>query len=311
MWESYWEKGYTACCLNEPEKHYDSLVREVWKDLLATLQGGNRILDLGTGNGGVLVFAQEHARQQKIFLHLSGIDCAKVLPLEATDFTSIDIRENTAMEQLPFEDESFDAVTSQFAIEYANHDDAITEALRVLKPNGRGGFLIHAQEGLGIQKSIIDLREIDELLETDVFAVAKEALRTAQRAEASGSKHHLVLKRARQAVDVLERCLKTLENNWQDRSASQVFHNVGSIIEHTFANRNAFPRATVLSKITELQTQVSQHQQRLQASIKAARSRRACRETEVAILNHGAKEVSTTPIRDDDKLFAWFIEFNK
>ncbi|NQV56543.1 MAG: class I SAM-dependent methyltransferase [Rhodospirillales bacterium] len=50
----------------------------------------------------------------------------------------------TPMEELPFEDAAFDAVTCRFGLMHAiDPVAAINEALRVLKPGGRAAFVVH------------------------------------------------------------------------------------------------------------------------------------------------------------------------
>ena len=68
---------------------------------------------------------------------------------------------------LPFENDVFDGITSQFGIEYADRDAAIAEAVRVLKPFGRGLFLMHhAKSSIG-QACIARLRAHRRVLPDD------------------------------------------------------------------------------------------------------------------------------------------------
>lgn len=99
------------------------------------LQPGNSVLDVGCGTGVVAITA---ARRGAI---VSGLDLSPQL-LEYADKNKILANVNVDFKQgdveaLPYPDESFDVVLSQFGHMFApNAQLAIDEMLRVLKPGG-------------------------------------------------------------------------------------------------------------------------------------------------------------------------------
>ncbi len=105
----------------------------------AKIKKGDRILDVGCGTGVVAITAA------RLGAHATGIDLTPELLLRARENArisdvAVDFHEGDA-ENLPFEDSSFDVVTSQFGHIFAPRPEvAVAEMLRVLKPGGTIAF---------------------------------------------------------------------------------------------------------------------------------------------------------------------------
>lgn len=99
---------------------------------LALVTTGTRLLDIGCGSGGALCMAQLRGAD------IAGLDAAPNLLDIANDrLPHGDLRLGD-MEHLPYEDDTFDAVTNINGIMYAEDPGrAIREARRVLRSNGR------------------------------------------------------------------------------------------------------------------------------------------------------------------------------
>jgi len=123
----------------------------VWAELLdgLRLRGDERILDLGCGRGAVLLMAA----QQMTTGRAVGVDLWRKVDqsgnsAEATQRNAVaegvadQVELHTGdLRALPFEDNDFDVVLSNFAIHNisgrAGREKAIGEAVRVLRPGGR------------------------------------------------------------------------------------------------------------------------------------------------------------------------------
>lgn len=107
-----------------------------------------RVLDVACGTGNVALVA---ARR---YCEVSGIDIAPNLVDRArlradAEGTPIDFLVGDAQD-LPFEDASFDLVTSTFGIIFApDQETAAAETLRVCRPGGRIALANWMQEGFG------------------------------------------------------------------------------------------------------------------------------------------------------------------
>jgi SAM-dependent methyltransferase len=105
----------------------------------AKVRAGDRVLDVACGTGVVAITAA------RLGARVTGLDLTPALLERARENSRIagvevDWREGD-VEKLPFEDKSFDVVTSQFGHIFAPRPElAIAEMLRVLKPGGTIAF---------------------------------------------------------------------------------------------------------------------------------------------------------------------------
>lgn len=147
-WNTFWERQNRggsvdrkgSGCLPEGWQGIAERQRSVWISFARTLPKGARVLDLATGDGVVLTYLLEHRRDLK----LVGIDRATTLP-DAPRGTKL--RGGVDMAQLPFPDNHFAAITSQFGFEYGDIGTIASEIARVLQPGGKLGLITHRLDG--------------------------------------------------------------------------------------------------------------------------------------------------------------------
>lgn len=102
----------------------------------ARIQSGQRVLDVGCGTG---ILAREIASRIGSKGRVVGIDPSPGMLAVAKQLAppAVEWREGVA-ESLPFPDQSFEAVVSQFALMFfTDRRQALREMLRVLTPGGR------------------------------------------------------------------------------------------------------------------------------------------------------------------------------
>ena len=138
---------WTACWQFESGKGrsdrppLDLLIEPVWYEFVDLLPERARILDLATGNGTVALSCAHRARERRIALEIDAVDAADISPPDQVadaegHFPPIRFKGGVWLEDLPFGDDSFAAVISQFGFEYADEARAIAEVSRVLAPGG-------------------------------------------------------------------------------------------------------------------------------------------------------------------------------
>ncbi|MCC6948341.1 MAG: methyltransferase domain-containing protein [Bradyrhizobiaceae bacterium] len=132
-----WEKAA------EPyHNHWGSLSAQSAGAMLdaAGVSAGRDVLDVGTGAGYAAAAAlRRGARVVGLDFSAAQIDLARRLMPDAT------FRQGDA-ENLPFENESFDAVVSGFTVNHLPHAEcAFAEAFRVLRPGGRFAYTVWAR----------------------------------------------------------------------------------------------------------------------------------------------------------------------
>jgi ubiquinone/menaquinone biosynthesis C-methylase UbiE len=125
----------------------------VWAKLLDRLElrGDERILDLGCGRGAVLLMAAQHltataGRAVGVDLWRWGDQSGNSADATQRNAVAEGVADRVEvltgdMTALPFEDNSFDVIVSNFAIHNISgrggREKAIGEAVRVLRPGGR------------------------------------------------------------------------------------------------------------------------------------------------------------------------------
>ena len=149
-WTACWQFESKVSGSDRPP--LDILIEPIWFEFTDRLPRGARILDLATGNGTVARSCAERARASRKPLEIEAVDAADIgLPVQDPDteghLPKIRFQGGIWLEDLPFGDEGFDAVTSQFGFEYADEALALSEVARVLSPKGRLRFVIHLRGG--------------------------------------------------------------------------------------------------------------------------------------------------------------------
>ncbi|MDX1404798.1 MAG: methyltransferase domain-containing protein [Woeseiaceae bacterium] len=317
QWDQIWQSGKANCFSDYDGSPNAQLIRDEWSRFFARLDDGQRLLDLCTGNGAVLVVALECARAAGNRISACGIDSASIAPSsEVADAGPGDtwfIR--AAVEALPFADASFDAVTSQFGVDYIQPGAAAREALRVLTDGGRGMFISHASGGITVTQAEAELQDIDELQnEIAIFPAAQEAFPKVWAAErASRPLPQADLATAQAAHDRFHQALAKIGETFQQRAAFAVYRDTGDILQHAFLNRQHFPVETLLDKVREVEQSVLLHKARLEALVGAALDESRCREYVEACRQHGAMACDYRPIgaANGDGQLAWAIDFSK
>ncbi|MBT8079891.1 MAG: class I SAM-dependent methyltransferase [Gammaproteobacteria bacterium] len=156
-WKDYWQADRLQSCV-PVDATTEREIAEGWVSQFAALPDRSRILDIGTGNGVLLAHAATCAMHSGKKFELTGIDLADIDPAKYVDDHPA-VRHDAQFlgrvdaATLPFADASFDAVVSQFGLEYADIDRALDEVGRVLAHNGRMVWLAHSEDSVVVAQN--------------------------------------------------------------------------------------------------------------------------------------------------------------
>lgn len=143
IWTAFWERQRSVTSSAVVSTEWNAISKaqfEAWRDFAEHLEYGARVLDLATGTGKLPMIL----RASRPDISMVGIDIADPLPPCSE---GIELMGGCSMEDLPFDDNSFTAVVSQFGFEYGSTDTVAEEALRVLRPGGPVGLMVHRGDG--------------------------------------------------------------------------------------------------------------------------------------------------------------------
>jgi len=153
-WTLVWEKKQTQTLYGAD---YPSSINAFLGDVFSELRNCDAcstILDIGTGNHAVTLLARSVSTGFELF----GIDYARMqAPAEQA---RIHVAQMDA-EHLAFRDNTFSAVVSVNAIEYADAERALPEMYRVMRPGGVGALVLHRPDSFIVARA----RRFNELLE--------------------------------------------------------------------------------------------------------------------------------------------------
>jgi len=146
---------------------------KIFVDLCGT---GNKVLDIGSGNGKLAIAM---AKQKNI---VTGLDVSKIAIQKAQEMHQkyapdlpVDFKFGDAR-KLPFEDASFNYITSQDLVEHISENDFkkhLNEVYRVLKPGGRYVFWTPSElrggSSLGLHIKEYTITEMDKIIRNTRF----------------------------------------------------------------------------------------------------------------------------------------------
>lgn len=157
-WTNYWKQGFLTSFGGGIKGNYQGKLKRLWLDHSKKISPGSHVLDIGTGNGALLDLLQSNHT-----LDLVGIDRAEINN-EISDSINGVFHSKVSAESMPFEDDQFDVVIAQFALEYTDLDFSLSEVFRVLKKNGLFIFVCHNPESIIVKPNEQILNEAKLIL---------------------------------------------------------------------------------------------------------------------------------------------------
>lgn len=166
QWETFYRGGGVATGPTGADGLYDLEIRDAWETFFGELPTRARLLDLGTGNGVLPLIALNTRDQKGAQWEIDATDLARIDPKRfvadgARRFEGVRFHPGVANENLPFEPGSFDAAFGQYALEYGNTAESLSEVARVLLPRARAQFILHHSDSVLVQAARSSMAECD------------------------------------------------------------------------------------------------------------------------------------------------------
>ncbi len=180
VWTRFWASGALHSCSGSYADQYGDSVTEFWTACFKSLPLGSRILDIGTGNG-VLPKLLINMKDRTDFI-CDAIDLAEPKPVWFANISAdmrarVHFHSHCSAEKLPFPDNTFDLVVSQWGLEYTDLSRSCEEILRVLKPSGIVQLVLHHPQAVPAMLASFEIEHIEWLLqEAGYLDIAEQML---------------------------------------------------------------------------------------------------------------------------------------
>lgn len=307
-WESYYRSGALASCPLGPAAGYTLELHEVWVEFFAALKDGARILDIGTGNGAIALIAAETACRLGRRYDVHGTDLARIDPVRdvhdgANLFSGIHFHARVPTERLPFSPASFDAVSGQYALEYAVVETALTEIARVLKRGGRAQFIMHHHDSIILHNARESLEHTSIVLkDTKIFRKLRRYLEAELRSPAA----------ARRTGEELMSAVSQLQMAAGEARSPLTLHMTIDAVQKLLNARKQLSRAVIDRQIDRVENEVRVSARRLRDLVASAQSEECIEKIRVtaAALGFGGCDVRIQ-LHAGTNLVGWRVNFGK
>ncbi len=299
-WSKFWRDDNLSACTADDETTVRSLQQE-WRSFFASLNDGASILDLGTGNGALAllaVSAETEGTGTSRSFDVHGCDVASIEPgsyvkSRAEDLAQIEFHSETAMEALPFDDASYDAVCGQYALEYSNVSESVPELMRVLRRGGSLQFLLHDAFGAVYQRNQLQWQQGQTLLQSELFDGTRKMLTAVVAGETASQSG--TLEEGMRAIVGLKDIMDRLAKEFSDETDRVLPESVFAAISRLAPLRRRHDVLQLLSLVDDIERRMHAQSARLRAMLDAALDVDSLQRLSTLFSSLRAEDVRTRP----------------
>ncbi len=310
-WSTYWGSGVLHSCAGSFSGNYDGVLAQLWASFFRSLPEGARILDLASGNGPLAQLMLSSTPGSK--RHCTCIDLAEVRPewvasLPETERSRILFRPQTAMEQLGPEDGPFDAVISQYGIEYGDWESMIEQLPLLLRPTGRIQFVCHSKLSTIVLAGQAEAQHLDWALKPlGLVDTARAMLPLMSLARTEAGRTTLATSSTAQEIRTrYDQLLSEANRRALSLPVGDVLAEIDQHCANAFKNALSGDIKNAEDQIDALQNQLVASRARLAQLSAAALSEQQLREITTAFKARGV-DLSYQAIQERDRLLGWQI----
>ena len=307
-WESFYRGGRLAACPTGAGANYTLELRDIWSEFFGALANGSRILDIGTGNGAIPLIARQTADSLGRTYEIHGADLARIDPSrDVADggrlFAGIVFHPGVATEKLPFEPATFAAVSGQYALEYTDMRQSLSQVMRVLQPGATAQFLMHHADSIVVERARASLRHAHlVLMETKVYRKLRRFLDAEQHSTIAG----------RRAWEDLAAAMSTLTHSGRLDADRRVIDVTLDAVPKLLDLRRTISRAALDREIDSVETDLRDSVHRLNDLMAVAITESAMAECAQQARELGFVEVAYRPMNHaQHALVGWHVRLRK
>jgi len=314
IWNDYWHSDRLCSFEESGAINYREEFAAGWRSYFEALPDAASILDLCTGNGAIAVMAAEAGLRTGKHFRIVGVDAADINPYlyvtkHRDELAAIEFRPATPVESLPWPVASFDAVVSQFGIEYSDLQQSISELARLVAPNGSARLILHAAEGAVVQRSMRAIEEIDFLLhEVDLAGKEQRCLRAMAEVERNMDRSARALSAARASSAVLREAFRETSQRIATATDPGMLRNSGRMLDELYQRRSQYDLAKAIGIVEGIRTEWRNHRERLVSQVQAAVTCKERAEIAGMLKRLGAREIEESDQTASGRLVGHCIE---
>lgn len=194
-WGRYWRSGALHSCAGSFSGNYGGAIAEFWQSRFAAIPHSARVLDVATGNGALPCLLVRCLPDAAI--ECDAVDVAAIAPawcqhLPTEQRMRLRFHADTRAERLPFAEDLFDLVVSQYGLEYTDVPRSCVELRRVAKPHAELALVAHHSLSHPVKLGREERQHIGWMLETGgLLGTARELLEPFERAQSYAGRQSL------------------------------------------------------------------------------------------------------------------------
>ncbi|AEE22298.1 Methyltransferase type 11 [Glaciecola sp. 4H-3-7+YE-5] len=308
-WESHWQKTSNTAAFEESTPLHTYLQIH-WSNFLKQAispHNDTKLIDLACGKGTVseLAASQDNAvGTGRLDIHCVDATFSAVTNVAKRLNISTAVQANCA--SLPYQNDSFDLVVSQFGIEYAPAHSA-NEFARILKSSGRFASVIHYKNGAIYQDCNEKRKLIEKVLSLNLFEKAQVAF-TAGYAVVDGKLPLQVFQKAdADFAPVIEQYKQLIiSTNSEVKSLLiQILKDMGFMYENIASHREQ----DVSAWLTSTKLEFINFKDRMSSMVNAAMDEdQICQMLSPFLAKGFTQTICERLSVDNDPPFAWFVQ---
>ncbi|MCZ6526557.1 MAG: class I SAM-dependent methyltransferase [Gammaproteobacteria bacterium] len=272
-WDAYWRNAQSAAAHKDGGPQDEVLERfwtQLFEKVFPTIKTGSGLLDIACGNGAVARFAltSSQSLNEDINLHICGLDESPAALEEMCKRHPMLSGIAASALLLPFKDESFELITSQFGMEYAGAD-VFTETTRVLRQGGILAAVLHMHGG-GIYKECeINMQAIDGFRNSNLLNNFEELFKVVMAKEKQSENKESVRRIERKFADSVAAAEEVLKR-WGKGVASGTLLRIYTDVGHMYRRLDAYDADELFNWIDVMKKELGSYAGRMSSMLGAA-----------------------------------------